>query len=225
MSCTLRYFVRLVMARMGHADCRSGQPTREIYMPNIDLFFRDPSDAPQIPGEFSTLYLLRRDIETCLGRDPTTKRSLECQALWPAAMAIFAGIDLLAKFYAGNDDNGKVCERFNNFINGFFDIPENDAKVIYQLRNALIHSFGLYSKHKTEEFRFTLTYKKYETVVNKNPHDRYFIDIYMLSIKFDEAVIKYHKSCESPKELELQEKFNKMFDNYGGPIHIGEVQV
>jgi hypothetical protein len=81
-------------------------------MADIDRFFRDPRDKPKPPDDFSHLYLLRRDIDTCFGFNPdngnpingidsVTRASVYCQALWPGVMGILAGIDLLGKFLAG----------------------------------------------------------------------------------------------------------------------------
>ncbi len=107
-------------------------------MADIDMFFMSPSIAPRRHGTFSQLYLLRRDISACF-----------CASiLWPGVMAICAGIDLLGKFLAGNDDGKKVGERFETFLKIYFKISSDDAKIIYQLRNSLLHSFGLYSEVK-----------------------------------------------------------------------------
>ena len=107
----------------------------------IAAFFQDPSIDPQTllhPGQnlFGNLYLLRRDIE----------RAFSKEAKWLGVMGIMAGFDLLAKLYAGTDENS-VTERFENFVSKY--VTNNNATetdVIYQLRNSLLHSFGLYSK-------------------------------------------------------------------------------
>ena len=81
------------------------------------------------------------------GINPDTGEDVSYRALWPGAMAMLAGIDLLAKFFAGCDRPGKVGERFLLFIEQFFvGMHSTDREVIYQLRNSLLHSFGLYSQ-------------------------------------------------------------------------------
>jgi hypothetical protein len=40
----------------------------------IRFVFRDPSDPPSRPASLSLLYLLRRDLQTCMGVDLQTKR-------------------------------------------------------------------------------------------------------------------------------------------------------
>jgi hypothetical protein len=51
--------------------------------------------------------------------DPNTGASIQYQAVWPGAMAIFAGVDLLGKFYAGNDATDRVGDRFRGFLEAF----------------------------------------------------------------------------------------------------------
>src|SRR5689334_11965232 len=115
-------------------------------MADINSFFMAPSTPPVVPGVLSQLYLLRRDISTCFSIDPDNGGQLSTQALWPGVMAICAGIDLLGKFLAGNDDIGGVGPRFRTFLTTFFGISQNEATTVYQLRNSLLHSFGLYSE-------------------------------------------------------------------------------
>jgi len=64
-----------------------------VNQPDETLFFEDPTVNRSPPGDYGILYLLRRDITRCMDNS----------ILWPAAMAIMAGIDLLAKFETGDD--------------------------------------------------------------------------------------------------------------------------
>ncbi len=200
----------------------------------IEMFFRDPQDKPTFPGEFSTLYLLRRDIETCLGRDPTTRQQINFQALWPAAISIFAGIDLLAKFCSG--DKGGVGERFKEFINKYSGLDKDKADVLYILRNSLVHSFGLYSEHESKNKKiihtFTLNNNTGELSIKTN-ETKYTEDVngvsinveanhFIVSIKelnylFNKLVNSYHEDLKKRSDLPL---FNAMFKKYGGPITI-----
>ena len=129
---------------------------------NISQFFYDPKIPPKPPGHFSTLYLLRRDAAKCMGKNPNTYEQQSeaefSQALWPGLMAVFAGIDLLAKFYK-DDDQGPIGERFEAYVEKFIcpDHPEW-KKSLWKLRNAVMHSFGLYGgKVNGKEERYLLT--------------------------------------------------------------------
>jgi hypothetical protein len=173
---------------------------------DIDLFFQDPETEPSSPGRFGVLYLLRRDIKQCI----TTG-----QILWPATMAILAGIDLLGKFYAGEDGRG-VGRRFRSFIDNYFQpISSDDAETIYQLRNALLHSFGLYSKSRANNYFFSLILPEAGPLVQRHPQNReqYLISITALYDKFETAIERYRTELEA--DSDLQDKFSKMFPYYG----------
>ena len=80
---------------------------------DIELFFRSPQNFIAPPQRYSTLHLLRRDAAQCLGIDPNSGKPSSFQLLWPGAMTLFAGMDLLGKFYAGSDAQSGVTERFS----------------------------------------------------------------------------------------------------------------
>jgi len=195
-------------------------------MTNLDFFFKDPAIPPTTPGEYGVLYLLRRDIKTCMGIDPNTGNSINCIALFPGAMTILAGIDLLGKFLAGCDDTsgGKVGERFRAFVKEYFEpISSGDEDTIYQLRNALIHSFGLYSEKKRngkvyKVYKFRLN-RKGGPLVTPSGGDNYLIDVLTLRKKFETAIECYQADLKANKN-DLQNHFKLMFPKYG-KISIG----
>lgn len=117
-------------------------------------------------------------------------------------MAILAGIDLLGKFYAG-EDKKSVGKRFTNFVDKYFQpISRDDAETIYQLRNALLHSFGLYSKSETKtskrEYYFSLILPDAGPLVQRNSQnsDMYLISITALHDKFERAIRGYKKEIK-----------------------------
>jgi hypothetical protein len=134
-------------------------------------------------------------------------------------MAMFAGIDLLGKFYAGEDGQG-VAPRFKDFVKKYFQpISLDNEETIYQLRNALIHSFGLYSKKETKttkkEYYFILILPEVGPLVqqhSENPN-MYLISIAALYDKFDTAIESYKKDVEN--DLALQGNFGLMYPYYG----------
>jgi hypothetical protein len=190
-----------------------------MFSTNADLFFLPPRTKVDPPNWFGVLYLLRRDIDLCMGIDPTTGVAVSYRAEWPGAMAILAGIDLLAKFFAGSDQRNKVRDRFRDFLKAFFiGTSEADRNVIYQLRNSLLHSFGLYSEDKNTTYRFFLTSDKTLPLVSHPQPDQYWVDLSALHGEFEKAVVAYQAALEA--DPKLQGKFAAMFGNYGR-IHIG----
>jgi hypothetical protein len=183
-------------------------------MTDIELFFEDPSQNHGIPRRFSILYLLRRDISVCFGIDIVSGKTLNFKALWPGTMAILAGIDLLGKFYAGDDDLGKVGDRFKGYIDAFFNsVSNSDKDVIYQLRNSLLHSFGLYSKdRKGREYNFVVD-EVNGPIVEILGGDKYKIDLITLKNIFDLSIDSYKAKLLGDSSLQL--KFNNIFQKYG----------
>jgi hypothetical protein len=192
-----------------------------MFSTDADLFFLSPRAKIDPPNWFGVLYLLRRDIDLCMGVNPTTGQPVSYRAEWPGAMAMLAGIDLLAKFFTGSDDAGpgKVGGRFRKFLDRFFaGTNSTDRDVIYQLRNSLLHSFGLYSKGAGKVYRFFLTGHGTGALVSHNPPDQYHVDLRVLHREFEKAVAAYCAALDS--DTRVQANFAAMFGNYGR-IHIG----
>ena len=85
----------------------------------------------------STLHLNRREVQDCL---------------------IAAGIDLLARFYAGSDRSGKVADRIIQFAKQFVFTGQPSAQTFadvlnYGCRNPMLHSFTV----QNTRFRISLT--------------------------------------------------------------------
>lgn len=140
------------------------------------------------------------------------------QVLWPGLMSILAGIDLLGKYLAGDDINTSVSDRFKKYYKSYFD-NKDESEIIYQLRNSMLHSFGLYSftcknQIKTKEYFFTLTVSDDNTIVTYGPNNRYTITIIALCNAFEISISKYLENLNNDKVL--QSKFEKMFPFYGG---------
>src|ERR1035437_8473183 len=185
-----------------------------MFDPRADLFFEDPRNNRHPPGDYGVLYLLRRDILLCLGQDPSSGGRTSHQVLWPGAMATLAGIDLVAKFYKGDDGQGQSGARFKDFVDNYFQpISAGDEETLYQLRNALLHSFGLYSKKGTQVYRFLLTAAGGVPFVQMPSPGNYQIDLIELYKRFEQALAKYAKDLNGQRPL--QDNFLKMFSNYG----------
>lgn len=160
----------------------------------MEMFFRDPAlEPPTRPCQVGTLYLLRRDI-----RD--LERALPGAGIWPRTMLVLAGIDLVAKFYCDNDDRRGVGERFTKFVRERITQadpnPADDAGALYQFRNSLLHSFGLYSESGRKTYRFVV----YETADNRlfqndpvaNP-DLWFANLAEVERRFNKALDDYYR--------------------------------
>lgn len=178
-----------------------------------ELFFENPWVYRAPPGQYGTLFLLRRDINSCLGAETSLQNRTPKRILWPGAMGIFAGIDLLAKFLAGEDGQG-VGPRFRAFLDRFFHLSASEAEALYQLRNSMLHSFGLYSRGQGGAvYRFTLVSCGVRPLVRHTPPEHYLVDLISLHEDFEKAVDEYRQALKG--DTTLQENFTIMFPNYG----------
>ena len=185
-----------------------------MFSKEADIFFEQPSSNRRSPGDFGILYRLRRDIFLCMGTDPNTQHAIPYAALWPGIMACLAGIDLLAKFYDGCDQINQVGTRFQKFINKYFKpLLPGDQETIYQLRNSLLHSFGLYSETtKGRKYKFVLD-QNLGQFISSPDTNVYVIDIRELHWRFESAVSQYQSDLEH--DTTLQGYFSAMFPKYG----------
>ncbi len=164
------------------------------------LFFEDPKVEPKPPGEFSVLYLLRRDIKSCLDN----------KTPWPAAMMIMAGIDLLAKFNAGEDSVGNIGKRFHSYVDEHFK-PLDESELIFQLRNSLFQSFGLRSADKKGNvYKFSITASPGEALFQKRD-GRHVVEVHALNKAFTESIANYRNSLQ---ETLHSERFLAMAPEY-----------
>jgi hypothetical protein len=211
-------------------------------MTNIDWYFRNPRLAPRPAEGLSQLYFLRRDIDTCFGTDPNTgvlwqtidKRTgtdIYCKAIWPGTMAILAGIDMLGKFLVGTDKTrgpGKITvgDRFKAFTTRYFGLNDTDAGLLYQLRNSMLHSFGLYSEEQDSQGKIKSTYNFILTLgtdklVKHIKDDYYQIDAQCLREYFEISITKYEAELRDVSQQgnkELNDKFNAMFPKHAKPM-------
>jgi hypothetical protein len=157
----------------------------------IENFFREKTYNP---GENSSLALLRNDMDRCFTSG----------ILYPGVVGIMTGIDLLAKFYKGEDSINGVGKRFDNFLKDYFYLKDKEErKYVYQLRNAMLHSCGLFSiDNKNIIYRFTLRQNgKFMLYSKEDSVARVSINIWELRERFNQAIYFYKKDLIERKEV------------------------
>ena len=203
---------------------RTGPPKTPIE--EIEFFFAPPDPPFQGGKTRSVLYLLRSDIidiwwgKRCLrpkeaGLTADDFSSLQ-GPLFPPTLTIFAGIDLLAKFYAGSDQ-GRVGTRFKEFLKyGGIGKVCAERKAIWSVRNSLMHSFGLYDKDGKKPIQIDTTDGGAPVTCEGG---KWMIHVPNLYIGFRDSIYGYYK------ELLQKAKFNpgcprlgnfkKIYKDYG----------
>jgi hypothetical protein len=134
------------------------------------------------------LYLLRRDINSCL----------EHGILFPGAMGILVGIDLLGKFLSGNDLRREVGDRFKNFVSEYFDLVPSNVEVVYQLRNSLLHSFGL----RSPKCQLRIVASGSDPMLIESFPAVFTPDLIRLHQRFEQAIADYRVRLLADSELE-----------------------
>jgi hypothetical protein len=185
----------------------------------IDLFFRMPTLGPE-GSQQGTLYLLRREIQDCLigtvvPEDQVLEQKERCR-LFATVMVIMSGIDLLAKFRAGSDENGEVGQRIKAFSKEYIfrDLPSAElfSDVLYEgCRNPMLHSFTLHSKR----FKMTLMQGLTNGVIRTihGEPDWFVLSVEGLYLAFAAAVKAFESDVRT--NAAMQQNFAKMFPHYG----------
>lgn len=187
----------------------------------IPCFFKQPAPITEL-GTFSSLFMIRCEAQDCLiGKvidedEVIDEAMLGEHRLFAALMVVMAGVDLLAKFYAGSDNNGGVRTRIEDFAARYMfpsaKDPDRSARALYLgLRNPLLHSFTLYDQ--------TLTI----WLVNRQPNfdifedperpDRFLISVEGVYLAFVRGLRTYY--ADLVNSADLRAKFEAMYEKYG----------
>jgi hypothetical protein len=175
--------------------------------------------------------MLRQEALECLvgpkrfgkGEDGAVAHPDWYRRLFASTMVIFAGIDLLAKFYAGNDDGGStqrneksmgaIRARFESFAETYMGSTEA-AETLWEVRNAMMHSFGLYIKEKDDQAGKVLRFasgcpaegRDTAPVLKNENEDVWTVCLQHLYDRFLEAVRRYQQDLKSGN-TKLQDNF------------------
>lgn len=182
----------------------------------IDFFFAPPLPM-QTGASLSPLHLLRREAQDCLIGDVIPEHDVisdpRRHRLFATTMVMMAGIDLLAKFYAGSDQSGQVGKRFEAFARDFIVNGDRDlAKALYEgCRNPLLHSFTLHSA--TARVAIAREVDSSHGAVWRLDATTFVVSVEGLYRAFVGAVNAYQ--TELAGRADLQANFVAMFPSYG----------
>lgn len=104
-----------------------------------------------------TLHLLRRDLEH-LYKPEGDYYDVEVdkhKAPFLACIGIMSGLDMLSQFFAPENENNR--QRFVTFLTSIAGFKRRDANLMWDLRNALAHSYSLVLGGKNPNARIALT--------------------------------------------------------------------
>jgi hypothetical protein len=203
----------------------------------IQAFFAPPTapqSAARLGNTLTTLYLLRREAEDCFinGRADTFKFVSEQAVierprryrLFATSMVLMAGIDLLAKFAAGDDSTGRDGQRFTNYLMTYAGLRQPEADALYRIRCALLHSFGLFDRGKKDQQTKRLVRLKLaltDTCSRQGGRctglskvsGQWQLCVRHLYQLFIQSVANYRGALDP--SMDLKKKFTMMFHQYG----------
>ncbi len=188
----------------------------------VAFFFKPPAPIKEL-GTLSSLFMLRCEVQDCLigkviDEDAVINEAMQHgeHRLFATLMVVMAGVDLLAKFYAGSDDIGGVGARFKGFAARYMfpnaADPARSAEILYQgIRNPLLHSFTLYDQN----LEIWLVNRQPDFDIFENPEKpgHVFISIEGVYQAFVRGLRAYH--AELVNSADLLGKFESKYENYG----------
>ena len=187
----------------------------------IAFFFTPPTRITEL-GTFSSLFMLRREAQDCLigkviDEDAVIDEAMRGEhRLFATLMVVAAGVDLLAKFYAGSDDIGGVGARIKSFaarhmFAGATD-PARSAEILYQgIRNPLLHSFTLYDRKL--EIWLVNRQPGFDIIENPQKPGNVIISVEGVYLAFIRGLNAYHAELVGSEDL--RSNFEAMYERYG----------
>lgn len=206
----------------------SNDPANDLTVDQQIAFFFAPPVPEQPEGIQSRLYLLRREAQDCLVGDPLFANEYDALAvperhrrIFATCLVIWAGLDLLAKFYGGSDTQNESGSRFKKYVEEnlleLSGLPEHLAalapEILYVgLRNPMVHSFGL-NPRKALNVHLSTGNTGYFLIAVPNTPDTYVVSVGGLYKAFLDSIKTYQRRLliEAPR----REAFRRMFPSYG----------
>jgi hypothetical protein len=187
----------------------------------IAFFFTAPAPIMAF-GTFSSLFLLRREVQDCLigkvvDEDCVIREAMRGEhRLFATLMVVSAGVDLLAKFHAGSDDVGGVGARIRTFAARYMFAaaknPGRSAEILYHgLRNPLLHSFTLHDR--TLQIGLMNQRPDFDILENPQKPGQVLISVEGVYLAFVRGLNAYR--VELLTSTELRSKFQAMYEKYG----------
>jgi len=201
----------------------------------IDFFFAPPTPQ-QPPGRVSRLHLLRRELQDCIvGGEPTNDELAplrrppeEWHRLFATCLVLWAGVDLLSKFYFGKPE-GTTGAEFQRFARRMLMLKPNrlsakrQAEILYVgMRSPMVHAFGLHTagqpattkRPARAPIKVTLAFGRdlgYFVARDAAPHT-YDVNFTQLYARFILSIGRYRATLKS---AERRRHFRKVFREIG----------
>jgi hypothetical protein len=196
----------------------------------IDFLFRPPTVEPIVPGRQSTVHLVRREIQQTLADiqhtedENTFLEGREPVRLFASTIVICTAFDLLAKLRFGDEDEGSVT--FQRLLVEFGKLRKSEAERVWEIRNALVHSFGVVivrrpSKKRARRLSSTRVLLTNDRAfsdlwpVQRSGLRRWHISVPGLYVLLTDILVSLERDLRQPMTTEPRLRFRRMFQRYG----------
>lgn len=188
-------------------------------------FFLPPCPIDSLPDELKesgcrpTLHLLRRDLEHLYKTEAEfyDAEADKHKAPFLACIGIMSGFDMLSQFYAPKDRNNR--KRFVAFLTKVAGHKKRNANLMWDLRNALAHTYSLVLEGHNPKARITLTTGAQEGywVTRTYRGGRRYLTVNFWEFKdaFLKAVASYRDELKIEKRSKLRARFTRRFNSHG----------
>lgn len=133
------------------------------------------------------------------------------------AFALMSALDLLAQLNSGKLNKIGAVKRFKRFTGKYLGLREVDQEVLYQYRNAVVHTFGQYAfNEKTkQEYRFVYHIDD-RLLLKKVSRSVYSVNLPILQLKVEKAAEQFLLDVEN--DSALKERYNLVYRKVGRTI-------
>jgi hypothetical protein len=129
------------------------------------------------------------------------------------AYVLMSMLELLSQCYVGKVSQRDQAQRLKSFLKDIGSVHPADARLLYHLRNALMHNYGQFTfdKEKNTNYRFRFGYDK-QYLFNAIGAF-YSVNLSQLNKMVFDAIKRYQNALE--KDNSLQRKFTSVYQFIG----------
>lgn len=129
------------------------------------------------------------------------------------AFVLMSMLELLSQCYVGKVSQRDQAKRLKSFLKEVGSVHPADARLLYHLRNALMHNYGQFTfdKEKNTNYRFRFGYDGQYLFNDSGAF--YNVNLSQLNKTVFDAIKRYQNALETEKSL--QRKFTSVYQFIG----------
>ena len=117
------------------------------------------------------------------------------------AFTIVSALDILSQLNSGKLKKIGAVKRFKRFTEQYLGLRPSEQEILYQFRNATVHTFGQYAFNEKTKTEYRFVYHEEGVWVQKLSRTVYSINLIQLKSKLDRAVQTFETNLKNDPEL------------------------